>query len=83
MWKIISIILLSWVTVGRAHQIWALYLKSIPLSKWIFVAWNHRFTILETGVLGYLTPYFHWKWNKTKPKRPSLKGDTLSKKIAA
>jgi hypothetical protein len=39
------------------------------------VAWNNRFEILETGALGYLTPYFHWKWHKNKPKERELKSN--------
>ena len=70
---VISIILLCWKPIGSAHQLYHIHLKGIPVKLWPQILHNARFEILQSGWLGLLTPYFHYRWHKKKPQVRELR----------
>jgi len=72
--KLILVILsVTWQPLGRLHQVYHIYLKGIPFNQYRRILYNNRLEILKQGYMGYFTPYFHKRWNRTAPKDTGLR----------
>lgn len=61
-------IILLWIPIGRIYIVgWQLYKAGVTWRE-LFTKRIYRIMLVESGVFGFLTPFFNWLVRRKAPK---------------